>query len=48
MYQTHNNPTALGLACMKGHTAVAELLLDGGANINFQDRVRHAVLSHIC
>ena len=28
------------LACMFGHKAVAELLIQKGANVNYQDKVR--------
>ena len=32
--------TALFLACQNGHKAVVELLIQKGANINYQDKVR--------
>lgn len=44
LYQIHNNPTALGLACMKGCTDIAKLLLSAGANVNFQYKVKVHVL----
>lgn len=34
--------TALHRASMEGHTAVIQMLLENGTDINFKDRVRHA------
>ena len=35
------------IACMFGHKAVAELLIQKGTNVNYQDKV-HEVNVHAC
>ena len=35
-----DHATALVLACYNGHKAVAELLILGGAKVNYQDKVK--------
>lgn len=37
---TKEGHTALGLACKKGHKAIAELLICKGASVNSQNNVR--------
>ena len=39
-FQDKYGETALILACMFGHKAVAELLIQKGANVNYQDKVK--------
>lgn len=40
--------TALHRASVEGHTAVVQALLEKGADINFQDQVRHAGTWLVC
>lgn len=39
MQEEKNCTTALILACQSGHKAIAELLIDKGANVDYQDKV---------
>ena len=32
--------TALSVACYKGHTIIADILVKNGANVNYRDKVR--------
>ena len=38
-----NGDTALILACMKGHSAVAKLLVDEGADVNYMTKVENII-----
>ena len=42
-----NANTALSLACRHGHGAVAELLIQKGANVHHQDKV-HLMYTCVC
>ena len=39
-FQISNGDTALNMACQRGHTETAKVLLDKGAIIDYQDEVR--------
>ena len=39
MQEEKNCTTALSLACSEGHKAVVDLLIQKGANVNYQDKV---------
>ena len=38
--EEENSQTAMILACINGHTTVAELLIQKGADVNYPDKVR--------
>ena len=37
--------TALSVACDKGHTIIADILVRNGANVNYRDKVRQFIVT---